>query len=176
MLLYFYRYTLLVGKPPFETESLKDTYQRIKRNEYHIPSHINPEARSLIKRLLRSDPSSRPTAGDILHDPFLTAGFIPAKLPPRYMYIVNTFMYSPFDKMFVGSAVFINCDVSSFNSSLTTAPHFKNAHLPPSSARHPLAQVNSLVTETNVAARKVAATPVLADGEYEVIVFYYNCI
>ncbi len=59
-------------------------------------------------------------------------------------------------------------DVSSFNSSLTTAPHFKNAHLPPSSTRHPLAQVNSLVTETNVAARKVAATPALADGEYNV--------
>lgn len=76
-------YTLLVGKPPFETESLKDTYQRIKRNEYRIPSNVGPEARSLITRLLRSDPSSRPTADDILKDPFLTAGFLPAKLPVR---------------------------------------------------------------------------------------------
>lgn len=31
------RYTLLVGKPPFETPCLKDTYIRIKKNEYTIP-------------------------------------------------------------------------------------------------------------------------------------------
>lgn len=78
-----YRYTLLVGKPPFETDSLKDTYQRIKRNEYRVPSHISSNARSLITRLLRADPASRPTPQDILKDPFLTAGFVPARLPPR---------------------------------------------------------------------------------------------
>lgn len=27
-------YTLLVGKPPFETSTLKDTYKRIKQCEY----------------------------------------------------------------------------------------------------------------------------------------------
>ena len=87
IILTLYRYTLLVGKPPFETESLKDTYQRIKRNEYRIPSHISPSARSLITRLLRADPATRPTPQDILQDPFLTDGFIPARLPHRYMYI-----------------------------------------------------------------------------------------
>lgn len=30
-------YTLLVGKPPFETSCLKDTYMKIKKNEYHVP-------------------------------------------------------------------------------------------------------------------------------------------
>lgn len=30
-------YTLLVGKPPFETSCLKETYLRIKKNEYSIP-------------------------------------------------------------------------------------------------------------------------------------------
>ncbi|XP_010144189.1 PREDICTED: serine/threonine-protein kinase PLK1, partial [Buceros rhinoceros silvestris] len=30
-------YTLLVGKPPFETSCLKETYIRIKKNEYTIP-------------------------------------------------------------------------------------------------------------------------------------------
>ena len=30
-------YTMLVGKPPFETQSLKETYSKIKRNEYIIP-------------------------------------------------------------------------------------------------------------------------------------------
>lgn len=31
------RYTLLVGKPPFETSCLKETYNRIKKNNYSIP-------------------------------------------------------------------------------------------------------------------------------------------
>lgn len=31
-------YTLLVGKPPFETSCLKETYIRIKNNEYTIPT------------------------------------------------------------------------------------------------------------------------------------------
>ena len=77
------RYTLLVGKPPFETQSLKDTYQKIKRNEYRIPSYVGRDARSLITRLLQSEPTNRPSPGDILEDPFITGGYLPAKLPNR---------------------------------------------------------------------------------------------
>lgn len=77
------RYTLLVGKPPFETQSLKDTYQKIKRNEYRIPSYVSREARALITRLLQSEPTHRPSPSDILEDPFVTAGYLPAKLPTR---------------------------------------------------------------------------------------------
>ena len=33
-------YTLLVGKPPFETTSLKETYKRIKMCEYVIPGNL----------------------------------------------------------------------------------------------------------------------------------------
>lgn len=76
------RYTLLVGKPPFETESLKDTYQKIKRNEYRIPSDVSAEARALITSLLHSNPTCRPSPQAILHDPFM-AGFMPVKLPVR---------------------------------------------------------------------------------------------
>lgn len=78
------RFTMLVGKPPFETKTLKDTYQRIKRNEYHIPHHISLEARTLITKLLRPNPSSRPTAMDILDDPFFTSGHMPVRLPVRF--------------------------------------------------------------------------------------------
>lgn len=74
-------YTLLVGKPPFETSSLKDTYQRIKRNEYHIPSIVSPEARMLITKLLRPNPSTRPSAESILSDPFFSCGYHPPRLP-----------------------------------------------------------------------------------------------
>lgn len=68
------RYTLLVGKPPFETSCLKDTYTRIKKNEYHIPSKISVQARNLITKLLRADPSQRPGMDQIIEDEFFTSG------------------------------------------------------------------------------------------------------
>ncbi|XP_076046777.1 serine/threonine-protein kinase polo isoform X2 [Oratosquilla oratoria] len=74
-------YTLLVGKPPFETQTLKDTYMRIKKNEYHIPSRIGLLARQLIQKLLRGDPTMRPTVDQILQDDFMTKGYIPTRLP-----------------------------------------------------------------------------------------------
>lgn len=74
-------FTMLVGKPPFETTSLKDTYTRIKRNEYHVPSAIKPSARALIKKLLQHDPSKRPTIHDLLDDEFFTLGHLPQRLP-----------------------------------------------------------------------------------------------
>jgi len=74
-------YTMLVGRPPFETESLKETYTRIKRNEYTIPVSVAPLARSLIERILQSDPSQRPTVDQIMHDDFMTMGYIPTRLP-----------------------------------------------------------------------------------------------
>ncbi|XP_023323856.1 serine/threonine-protein kinase PLK1 isoform X2 [Eurytemora carolleeae] len=74
-------YTLLVGKPPFETQSLKDTYNRIKRNEYHIPSKIGPLARNLIAKLLQNDPMKRPSVTEILKDDFMTMGYLPCRLP-----------------------------------------------------------------------------------------------
>ena len=78
--LLFSRYTLLVGKPPFETKSLEETYSRIKRNDYFIPHKVSPAAQSLIVRLLRSDPSERPATQTVLNDPFFSAGFAPTRL------------------------------------------------------------------------------------------------
>jgi len=74
-------YTLLVGKPPFETQTLKDTYTRIKKNEYHIPSRVGPLARNLIQRLLQHDPAKRPSVAEILRDDFMTMGYLPPRLP-----------------------------------------------------------------------------------------------
>jgi len=74
-------YTLLVGKPPFETQSLKDTYARIKKNEYHVPSRIGPLARNLIQRTLQNDPAKRPSVAEVLRDDFMTMGYLPSRLP-----------------------------------------------------------------------------------------------
>ncbi|XP_064602321.1 serine/threonine-protein kinase PLK1-like [Liolophura sinensis] len=74
-------FTLLVGKPPFETTCLKDTYMRIKKNEYHIPPRISLPARNLITKLLRADPTARPSMDSVMEDEFFTAGYLPSRLP-----------------------------------------------------------------------------------------------
>ena len=74
-------YTLLVGKPPFETQTLKETYTRIRKNEYHVPSRVGPLAKNLIQKLLQHDPSRRPSVAEILQDDFMTMGYLPPRLP-----------------------------------------------------------------------------------------------
>lgn len=75
-------YTLLLGKPPFETSNLKDTYARIKKNEYHIPpGRTSTSAKALIEKLLQPDPSNRPSMHQVLMDEFFSSGFLPHGLP-----------------------------------------------------------------------------------------------
>ncbi len=75
-------YTLLIGKPPFETSCLKDTYAKIKKNEYAIPPNkVTISAKNLINHLLQADPTLRPTMGQILQDEFFFSGYLPTRLP-----------------------------------------------------------------------------------------------
>eukprot|EP00106_Octopus_bimaculoides_P011074 XP_014778516.1 PREDICTED: serine/threonine-protein kinase PLK1-like isoform X1 [Octopus bimaculoides] len=73
-------YTLLVGKPPFETSSLKDTYSKIKKNDYDIPGHVSPKARNLIQKLLEAEPHNRPSMDQIMAFEFFKEP-IPKRLP-----------------------------------------------------------------------------------------------
>ena len=76
-------YTMLVGKPPFETNDVKMTYKRIKMNAYTFPDHIpmTEEARELISRILVTDPLERPTIDEIMSHQFFTKNPIPKLLP-----------------------------------------------------------------------------------------------
>jgi serine/threonine protein kinase len=66
----------LIGKPPFETSSLKETYSRIKRCEYKIPptTQISSSAVKLIRATLQSDPKCRPKVEELLNSEFFTSG------------------------------------------------------------------------------------------------------
>uniref|UniRef100_A0AAX7TY98 Serine/threonine-protein kinase PLK n=1 Tax=Astatotilapia calliptera TaxID=8154 RepID=A0AAX7TY98_ASTCA len=88
-------YTLLVGKPPFETSCLKETYNRIKKNNYTIPWHINPAATTLIKRMLHADPTQRPTIAELQADEFFTSGYIPLRLPTTCLTVPPRFSIAP---------------------------------------------------------------------------------
>ncbi|KAM8879875.1 serine/threonine-protein kinase PLK1 [Spinachia spinachia] len=88
-------YTLLVGKPPFETSCLKETYNRIKKNNYTIPWHINPLATALIKRMLHADPAQRPTIGELQAEEYFSTGYIPLHLPTTCLTVPPRFSIAP---------------------------------------------------------------------------------
>ena len=71
---------MLVGRPPFETSTLKETYLRITSNKYYMPPHLSAPARALIQHLLHPDPLKRPNLDKILLDDFFSSGFMPKKL------------------------------------------------------------------------------------------------
>ncbi|XP_060788295.1 serine/threonine-protein kinase PLK2b isoform X2 [Neoarius graeffei] len=74
-------YTLLQGKPPFETNNLKETYRCIKEARYSLPSSLSLPARQLIASMLSRDPADRPRLDEIAQHEFLLQGFMPETLP-----------------------------------------------------------------------------------------------
>ncbi|MEN2498152.1 MAG: Serine/threonine-protein kinase plk1, partial [Marteilia pararefringens] len=74
-------YTLLVGRAPFETKSLKDTYKKIQQVDYSTPSSMSSASKNLLSLIFQSNPSNRPSIGDILQNAFFTAGYHPHSLP-----------------------------------------------------------------------------------------------
>ena len=77
-------YTLLIGKPPFETRDVKTTYGRIRKAEYIFPENckISNAAKNLIRKILVVDAKNRPTLNDILFDDFFNQGIAIPKLMP----------------------------------------------------------------------------------------------
>lgn len=73
-------YALLVGRPPFETSTLKETYLRITSNTYTIPSNISLTAKRFITKCLQPQPEQRPSINEILVDEFFTSGYMPKQL------------------------------------------------------------------------------------------------
>ena len=78
-------YTLLIGKPPFETRDVKITYDKIKKAEFYFPqnSKISNSAKNLIKKILVVDPNQRPSLNEILFDEFFNQGITIPKLLPN---------------------------------------------------------------------------------------------
>ncbi|XP_052896838.1 serine/threonine-protein kinase polo [Anopheles moucheti] len=74
-------YTLLVGQPPFETKSLKDTYNRIRKCDYRLPPTLRNNAAEMICAMLQSDPLKRPSIHKLFEFDFLASAYIPNSLP-----------------------------------------------------------------------------------------------
>ena len=64
-------YTLLVGRPPFDTNGVKSTLTQVVIGNYTIPDHISTEARDLIQRLLCKDPAKRIRLNEVVTHSFM---------------------------------------------------------------------------------------------------------
>jgi len=86
-------YTMIIGRPPFETSDVKTTYKRIRINQYTFPDtvRISQQAKDLISCILRTDPRSRPSLDEIL----ASSWFQTSKLPPAMPVTVSSASVSP---------------------------------------------------------------------------------
>ncbi|KAA0714251.1 Serine/threonine-protein kinase PLK2 [Triplophysa tibetana] len=65
-------YTMLTGKPPFETTNLKETYRCIREARYTIPPTLSLPAKQIVSIMLAQDPVDRPHLDDIMRHDFFT--------------------------------------------------------------------------------------------------------
>nr|DBA28940.1 TPA: hypothetical protein GDO54_009222 [Pyxicephalus adspersus] len=65
-------YTFLVGRPPFDTDTVKNTLNKIVLADYEMPSFVSREAKDLIFQLLRKNPADRLSLSSVLDHPFMT--------------------------------------------------------------------------------------------------------
>jgi polo-like kinase 1 len=79
-------YTLLIGKPPFETSDVKTTYKKIRMNAYNFPDNIkwSKQSKDLIASILHLDPAKRPNLTQILEHEFFHMGVAIPKALPTY--------------------------------------------------------------------------------------------
>ncbi|XP_007495558.2 serine/threonine-protein kinase PLK4 isoform X2 [Monodelphis domestica] len=64
-------YTLLVGRPPFDTDSITNTFNKVVLVDYKIPTFLSQEAKDLIRRLLQKNPEDRLSLSSVLDHPFM---------------------------------------------------------------------------------------------------------
>ncbi|GBB93484.1 hypothetical protein RclHR1_02180026 [Rhizophagus clarus] len=88
-------YTLLFGRPPFQTDGEVDQiYRKIKELKYEFPSHItdvSKEAKKLINLMLIKEPEKRLTIQQILNHEFFSLGMIPTIIPVSALNIAPCF-------------------------------------------------------------------------------------
>ncbi|MBN3305585.1 PLK4 kinase, partial [Amia calva] len=65
-------YAFLVGRPPFDTDTVKHTLNKVVLGEYDMPTHVSREAQDLIYQLLRKNPADRLSLSSVLDHPFMT--------------------------------------------------------------------------------------------------------
>ncbi|XP_061712330.1 serine/threonine-protein kinase PLK4 [Cydia pomonella] len=64
-------YTLLVGSPPFHTQHVKTTLNKVIQADYKIPTELSIQAQDILQKLLCKDPTKRITLKSVAEHPFV---------------------------------------------------------------------------------------------------------
>lgn len=72
-------YEFLTGGPPFEEESQRATFRRIRDVDIKFPQYVPPLARDLILKFLQKDPQKRIDLKDVRSHPWIVQQLGPAK-------------------------------------------------------------------------------------------------
>lgn len=86
-------YTMLVGEPPFQMEDVQSTYRRIRQGLYEFPGHVSESAQDLIRCMLSTSPSSRPTLIDIRTHAFFASPPPPMITPVSLLAIARRYRH-----------------------------------------------------------------------------------
>lgn len=87
-------YTLLVGRPPFDTDGVASTLKKVVSSELMIPINMSVEARDLLDKLLQKDPNCRIQLDDVLRHPFMRK-YLPHEVPAAHDSGVMTMSTNP---------------------------------------------------------------------------------
>lgn len=63
-------YCMLCGRMPFDDDSKKELYKKIRSGKYHVPDFLSATSRSMLQSLLNLNPDERLTAQAALNHPF----------------------------------------------------------------------------------------------------------
>ena len=64
-------YTMLVGKPPFDTAGVRSTLTKVVMADFSLPSSISTEAGDLLRKLLKKNPVERIKLREIPNHPWM---------------------------------------------------------------------------------------------------------
>ena len=68
-------YVLVCGKVPFDDQSMPALHAKIKRGLVEYPAWLSNECKSLLGRMLVTNPAERATLSEVLSHPFMTKGY-----------------------------------------------------------------------------------------------------
>uniref|UniRef100_A0A8C5L849 Serine/threonine-protein kinase PLK4 n=1 Tax=Jaculus jaculus TaxID=51337 RepID=A0A8C5L849_JACJA len=68
-------YTLLIGRPPFDTDTVKNTLNKVVLADYEMPAFLSREAQDLIHQLLRRNPADCLSLSSVLDHPFMSRNY-----------------------------------------------------------------------------------------------------
>lgn len=63
-------YTMLVGRYPFHDKDPSVLFGKIRQGKFTVPDSVSPQAKCLIRSLMRVEPSERLTAQEVLEHPW----------------------------------------------------------------------------------------------------------